>query len=218
VWRGLRGVAGDRRVWCFGVVALLMGMLQQPFVAFVVAYATQVRGASTTVATVLAGSWIVGVVVAATRASRARRDARTRRLGASAGVIFAGAVCATVVPYTAALAVGIAACSFGISTLTLTLKSRLVELHPGRVGSAFALVSTIEFAGFAVPIAVGRVADTHGVHAGLTCFAAIASLLLLVSTVGDRTFARRPAAGRRSGGPDARPTSPGVRGPEVEAP
>jgi MFS family permease len=194
VAQGLRAIAHDGRVWYFGAVALLMGMLEQPFVAFVVAYAHQDRGASTTVTTVLAATWIVGVVAATTRASRGRPDQRARRLRTSAAVVLAGVLGATAVPAAAAIAAGIAACAYGISTLTLTVKSRIVELHPGLVGSAFALVSTLEFAGFFVPIGFGRIADAHGVQAGLACFGAVAFALLLVSIVGDRTVARHHQA------------------------
>ncbi len=216
VGHGLRTIARDGRVWYFGVIALLMGMLQQPFVAFVVAYAHQTLGASTTVTTVLAATWIVGVVAATTRASRSRNDARTFRLRTSAAIVGAGVLAATVVPSAAAIAVAIAACAFGVSTLTLTVKSRVVELHPGLVGSAFALVSTIEFAGFFVPIGFGRVADAHGVHAGLACFGAVAIVLLLAAAAGDRAIARG-ASRRRSGGPDGCATPHGFGGPEVGA-
>jgi MFS family permease len=186
VAHGLRRVGRDRRVWYFGLVALLMGMLEQPFAAFVVAYAHQALGASTTVTTILVATWIIGVVAATTRASRGRHDPRDIRLRTSALVVVVGVLTATVVPLTAAVAAGIVACAFGISTLTLSVKSRVVELHPGLVGSAFALVSTIEFAGFFVPIGFGRVADAHGVQAGLACFTAVALALLLVAAAGDR--------------------------------
>ncbi len=202
VAHGLRTIARDGRVWYFGTVALLMGMLQQPFVAFVVAYAHQDRGASTTVTTVMAATWIVGVVAASTRASRGRHEPRTTRLSASAAVVLTGVLCATTVPFGAAIAAGIAACAYGISMLTLTVKSRVVALHPGLVGSAFALVSTIEFAGFFVPIGFGRLADTHGVHAGLLSFTAVALVLLLFTAGGDRAISRRrsdPGAERRPG-------------------
>jgi hypothetical protein len=189
-----------------------MGMLQQPFVAFVVAYAHQDLGASTTVTTVIAATWIVGVVLASARASRGRHEPRTIPLGASAAVVLAGVLGATVVPFAVAIAAGIAACAYGISMLTLTVKSRVVELHPGLVGSAFALVSTVEFAGFLVPLGFGRVADAYGVHAGLLCFTAVALVLLVAAAAGDRHDPRR-----RSGGPDGPPTLDGHRGPEVGA-
>jgi MFS family permease len=239
VVHGFRAIARDGRMWYFGVVALLMGTLEQPFVAFVVAYAHQDRGSSTTVTTVLAAAWIVGVVAATARVSRGRHDRRTMRLHTGAAVVCAGVLAATVVPFTGAIAAGIAACAFGISMLTLTVKSRIVELHPGLVGSAFALVSTIEFAGFFVPIGLGRVADAHGVHVGLACFTAVAFVLLLVASAGDRRDLRRrsgPGAERRPGGsskvdpamqgrsskphrrgPDRRRTLRGAGGPEVGA-
>jgi hypothetical protein len=115
-------------------------------------------------------------------------------LGASAAVVFVSALGATVIPLVPAIGFAVAGCAYGISTLTLTVKSRVVELHPGLVGSAFALVSTVEFAGFFVPIAVGRIADANGVHTGLDCFTALAFVLLLVAGAGDRTIARRDQA------------------------
>ena len=213
---GLRTIARDGRVWYFGVIALLMGMLQQPFVAFVVAYAHQTLGTSPTVTTVLAATWIVGVVAATTRASRSRNDARTFRLRTSAAIVGAGVLAATVVPSAAAIAVAIVACAFGISTLTLTVKAASWSCIPAWWEAPSRSCRPSSSRASSSPIGFGRVADPYGVHAGLACFGAVAFVLLLAAAAGDWAIARGEPR-RRSGGPDGCATPHGFGGPEFGA-
>jgi hypothetical protein len=53
-------------------------------------------------------------------------------------------------------------------------------LRPGQAGTVSAVVSTIEFAGFLIPIGIGVVVDAHGLRAGIACYAALALLLAAI--------------------------------------
>jgi hypothetical protein len=147
-------------------------------------------------ATALTAGWICGAAVAAARSSRINARPLGSALSPHAAVLLLGTAGAFVVPWAPAMAVGLALNGFATTRLVLALKSRLVARHPGRVGAAFAVVSTIEFAGFVLPVLAGRIADAYGVRAGLACFVVIAAVLVLVTGTGDQIGARRAQASR----------------------
>ncbi len=97
----------------------------------------------------------------------------------------------------------IVACVFGngfaLTRFMLALKTRIVGLHPERVGSVAAVVTTTEFVGFMLPIAAGALADAYGIAAGFGFYAAVAAVLVLTVAAGDRlslSRSRRCAPGR----------------------
>ncbi|RPI04406.1 MAG: hypothetical protein EHM63_10050 [Actinobacteria bacterium] len=67
---------------------------------------------------------------------------------------------------------------FGIIGFWTALQSRVLKLRPGQAGTVSAVVSTIEYSGFLLPIGIGAVVDAHGLRAGLGCYAILAGLLL----------------------------------------
>ncbi len=75
---------------------------------------------------------------------------------------------------------------FGIIGFWTALQARVLKLRPGQAGTVSAVVSTIEFSGFLIPIGIGIVVDAHGLRAGLACYAVLA-LLLLVLVAADRS-------------------------------
>ena len=169
-----------------------LGALQQPFMAYLVAYAEQGRGLSVIRATALTTGWIV-------RRHRGRRALEPHHVAsARAGTYRRTPRSCSSAPPERSSSRGrrrwrsASPCNgFASTRLVLAVKSRLIARHPGRVGGAFAVVSTIEFAGFGLPLLAGRVADAYGVRAGLACFVAIAVVLVLVTGAGDQIGARR---------------------------
>ena len=75
----------------------------------------------------------------------------------------------------------IAACGlvFGCasSRFWVVFHARVLRYRPGRAGSVTAVVGNIEMLGFAFPIAIGAVADAHGLRAGLLCYAVVPVVL-----------------------------------------
>jgi hypothetical protein len=47
--------------------------------------------------------------------------------------------------------------------------------------------STIEFAGFVIPISIGAVVDAHGLRTGIACYAVVAVVLAVIVVV-DRSL------------------------------
>ncbi len=68
--RALRPVLHDPRVWYCGLLALILGPLQHPFTAFLIAYLERDRGAPAAVATAVPIAWVIGSVTAAAASSR----------------------------------------------------------------------------------------------------------------------------------------------------
>jgi MFS family permease len=195
-WHGLRPVLRDLHVWYCGGVALLVAALQQPFAAYLVAYTERDRGLSPVVATALLTGWVAGAAVAAARSSRVTSPDLARGLSGPAALLLVATAGALVAPWAPAIALSVALNGFAVTRMVLALKSRLVARHPGRVGGAFALVSTIEFAGFGLPLLAGRLADAYGVRVGLSFFVVLAAVLLIVTVAGDGVGARRDRQAR----------------------
>ena len=190
-WHGLRPVLHDPGVWYYGGVALLAGALQQPFVAYVVAFAERDRGLSAVVATAMVTGWVAGAAVAAAGSSRIASRGPSSGLSRHTVLLLAGTTSALVVPWAPAIAAGIAVNGFAMTRLVLALKGRLVASHPGRIGGAFAVVATIEYAGFGLPLIAGRLADAYGVRVGLAFFVLLAGVLVVVTVLGDRAGSPR---------------------------
>jgi predicted MFS family arabinose efflux permease len=78
---------------------------------------------------------------------------------------------------------------FGIIGFWTALQARVLKLRPGQAGTVSAVVSTIEFSGFLIPIGIGMLVDAHGLRAGIGCYALLA-LLLVAIVAFDRTHQR----------------------------
>jgi predicted MFS family arabinose efflux permease len=179
--RALRSVAADRRVWFYALVALLLGPLDESLLAFLIAFAQDERGLSSTVALLLAMSTILGAI--ATFTVRALRP--TDPVGSLAPSTVAMAVTTVALLwFSSTLAMAAAAFAFGsaIAAFWAHLHPRILVLRPGQTGTVKAVISTVEFLGFGLPIAYGAVADAHGVTAGFACYAATAVALALLCT------------------------------------
>jgi hypothetical protein len=103
-------------------------------------------------------------------------------------LLLAATLGATTVPSIPAIVVCVFVNGFTLTRFMLALKTRVVELHPNRVGSVSAVVTTTEFVGFMLPILAGSLADAYGLAAGFGFYAAIAAVLLLTVVAGDRYF------------------------------
>jgi predicted MFS family arabinose efflux permease len=189
--RALRAVMADRRVWFYALVAVLLGPLDESLLAFLIAFAQEQRGLSPTVALVLAMGTIVGaIVVFAVRALRPIDPVGS--LVPSAVAMAVTTVALVVFGSTAAMAGAAFAFGAAIAAFWAHLHPRILLLRPGQTGTVKAVISTVEFLGFGLPIAYGAVADAHGVTAGFACYAATAIALAVLCTRAprpDRTVA-----------------------------
>jgi predicted MFS family arabinose efflux permease len=184
----LRPILRDARVWYCGLLALILGPLQYPFTAFLIAYLERVRGAPAALATAVPVTWVAGSVIAATASSRRGTRPHGRAMRVNAFLLLAATLGATTVPSIPVIVVCVFVNGLALTRFMLALKTRVVELHPGRVGSVSAVVTTTEFAGFLLPIVAGTVADTFGLGAGFGFYAVIAAVLVITVAAGDRYF------------------------------
>src|SRR5262249_33151587 len=79
----------------------------------------------------------------------------------------------------------------GMGRAWVLVHTRVLTLIPGHGGTVSAVVSTIEFTGFVLPLLAGRAADHAGVRAALLVDVVIAVALLAVVAVGERARARQ---------------------------
>jgi len=183
--RALASIVRDRRVWIFGVMAMLLSPLDEPFLAFLIADLQRTDGLSRTVATAIALLTVVGAMLGALE--QARRAPPTPPLLRPA-LLVAGAVTSIALAPTALLVLpGALVFGFGIIGFWTALQSRVLLLRPGHAGTVSAVVSTIEFAGFVIPISIGAVVDAHGLRAGIACYAVVAVVLAIIVVV-DRSL------------------------------
>jgi predicted MFS family arabinose efflux permease len=192
---GLRPIVRNPEVWYLGVLALMLGPMDEHALAFLIAYLEHDFGLSTAAATSVAlasvaGS-VVGFLTTSRRGYRPAEHALRNHAGLLALTTFASvAAHSLVVVVVAEFVFGIA-----IARYFIALKTRIVALYPDRVGSMNAVISTIEFSGFVLPLVAGRIADTFGVRAGFGFSALIACATLVLVVFGDR---RARAAGAQA--------------------
>jgi predicted MFS family arabinose efflux permease len=179
----LRAVLRDRRVWFYAAAAMLLGPLDEALLAFLIAFAEQARGMSSTAAIAIGMCTIAGSVVGFF--ARSLHRGATPTMTRPACVMAASAVGLVLFPWTVVLAS--CAFTFGVAMAMFwtTVHAGILQLRPGQAGSVNAVVSTVEFSGFGLPILFGVVADRAGVHAGMACYALTAiALAILVCTAG----------------------------------
>jgi predicted MFS family arabinose efflux permease len=179
--RALAAVARDRRVWFYAALAVLLGPLDEPFLAFLIAYAERDRSLPAPAAVALAMCSVAGSVVGY-GFHGLRRHGPGATLTRPAAAMAAAAALIVVVPWVPLI--GLAAFAFGVALASfwIVAQARILTLRPGQTGSVKAVISTIEFAAFGLPVLYGVAADAYGVRAGLACYAATALALALLVT------------------------------------
>jgi predicted MFS family arabinose efflux permease len=193
--RAVASILRDRRVWVFGVMAMLLGPLDEPFLAFLIAHLQRTDGMSRTIATAIAMLTVVGAAIGALE--QARRAPPNPPLVRPALIVAVAVTSIALAPTAVLVLPGAVVFGFGMIGFWTALQARVLLLRPGQAGTVSAVVSTIEFAGFVIPIGIGVVVDAHGLRAGIACYAVLA-LLLAAIVVSDRTTAQPVAELPRS--------------------
>jgi MFS family permease len=185
----------DRRVWYFGILAMLLGPLDEDALAFMISYLENDVHVSTAIATSIASASIVGALFGFLTTSRPGYRPPDRTMLNESIVIAISLVAA--VAFRAVVIIVVAEFVFGyaVARYWIALKTRIVGLYPQRVGSVNAVVSTIEYSGFLLPILAGRLADEFGIRAGFG-FSALVGVLtvVLIATCDRRVQAERAQA------------------------
>jgi MFS family permease len=184
-------VMRDRRVFRLGLLAALVDVFDEPFLAFAIAYLVTTRGLAPGVAALTAGVGLAGGVAAAAWASRAERSEITPSAIATLLVGGVGAIVLGTHPFVAAL--GAAGVGAAVNLAWISLEARVLTLRPGQAGTTSAVVSAVGQVAILVPLGAGVVADRAGVTTALLLYVAMAVVFAVVNSR-DRVARARGAA------------------------
>lgn len=180
-------VLRDPGVWLVGLAVMLLGPLDEPLLAFLIAHLQQARGLTETGATLVAALSIVGAFAGYATLRRWTSalplDAGLLALATTLLVAAPGAVPASA----ASLLVGVF-----LVRVWVDLQARVLTVRPGQAGTVKALVALVETAGWGLPLLAGAVADRTNVTAGLATYAAVAWALAGLTVLGRKSRRRPP--------------------------
>ncbi|HEV2068852.1 MAG TPA: hypothetical protein VGR26_03570, partial [Acidimicrobiales bacterium] len=178
VGRAMASVLSDPAVWLAGTAVMLLGPLDEPMLAFLIAHLQQARGLTETGATLIAALSVVGAFVgyATLRhwTSALALDPALLALATSALVAAPDALTASGV----SLLVGVF-----LVRVWVALQARVLRVRPGQAGTVKAVVALVETVGWGLPLLAGAVADRTNVTAGLATYAAVAWALAGVTVL-----------------------------------
>ena len=184
-FRVLVGVVRDGRVWLVGLMSLLMGPFDEALLGFTIALLQRERGASLAGATLVALIGVSGGLLTFTVLARRLREVPAGRLLVVSGLTMTlGALMIAFLGAPVAVAAGAFVADVGLNLGWLALQHRTLTLRPGQVGSTKAVVSTIEFGGAAVPIAIGAVADSTGLVTAVGLYAVLGLVFTALALAG----------------------------------
>lgn len=178
----LLAVITDRRVLLMAVIMGLFALLDEPLLAFLIAYLDQVAGYGPGLAVILSAGALVGGLLGHSLAGRLIPAAAPGRVLVPAAVATALSLPVMAFGPQAWLVVG-GGLVFGFSGAVFytALQSLVLTLRPGQAGSTGAVVSAIGLAGAGFPALVGWAADAWGLAAGLCLYAAIPAAMLALT-------------------------------------
>ncbi|HEV2767520.1 MAG TPA: MFS transporter [Acidimicrobiales bacterium] len=175
-------VLRDPGVWLVGLGVMLLGPLDEPMLAFLIAHLQQARGLTETGATLIAALSVVGALAGYATLRRwtsaLASDAALLALATSALVAAPDALTASGV----SLLVGVF-----LVRVWVALQARVLRVRPGQAGTVKAVVALVETTGWGLPLLAGAVADRTNVTAGLAAYAAVAWALAGITVLLVRT-------------------------------
>jgi predicted MFS family arabinose efflux permease len=180
---GLGPIVRNPEVWYFGILAMFLGPMDEDALAFLISYLERDHGLTAAAATGIALVSVAGSVVGFLSTSRAGYRPAPQAMRNQALVLAMATLAAVAVRSIAVIVVAEFVFGVAIARYFIALKTRIVALYPDRVGAVNAVVSTIEFSGFVLPLCAGRIADAYGVRAGFgfSALVACASLALILA-------------------------------------
>ncbi|HEX5096716.1 MAG TPA: MFS transporter, partial [Acidimicrobiia bacterium] len=142
----LRDITRDRRVWWCAFVALLLGPLDEPFLAFLIATLEREQHLSAWLATAIVVSSIAGNLVGFLQTGRAGHTPAPLAMASNAAILACTTAIAVVAPWPVVI-VAIFVSGWATAHFFIALMDRIVALHPGRLGTVQAVITTVEFSG-----------------------------------------------------------------------
>jgi MFS family permease len=162
-------VIRDPIVWLLALVGLLMGPLDEPLLAFLIAHLEGARDMTAAGATLVAMASVAGAFLGYASIRRVRSTLPLDAVGLAAAT-----TCVVVAPE--AITAGVASLLIGVflARVWIDLQARTLRIRPRQTGAVIAVVSVLETAGWLLPLGAGALADRLDVTAGLAMYALIA--------------------------------------------
>jgi MFS family permease len=197
----LRSVAADPLVWLAGLVSMLLGPLDEPLLAFLIAHLEDARGLTSAGATAIATLSVVGGFV-----GYATLRVRKGVLPVDAALLAVSTTAVVLAPEPISASVASGLIGVFLIRVWIDLQARTLLLRPGQAGAVKALTNLVETVGWGLPLLAGAIADHLDVTAGLATYAVMA-WALAATALGLSTLATRLNRGRRSErtGPTTKP-------------
>jgi predicted MFS family arabinose efflux permease len=172
-------VLRDRRVFRLGLLAALVDVFDEPFLAFAIAYLVTARGQPAGVAALTAGVGLAGGVAAAAWASRVERAEITP--STVAALLVGGVAAIVAAPHPVVAALGAAGVGAAVNLAWISLEARVLTLRPGQAGTTSAMVSAVAQLAVLVPLVAGVLADGAGVSTALLLYLALALVFAMLN-------------------------------------
>jgi MFS family permease len=172
-------VLRDRRVFRLGLLAALVDVFDEPFLAFAIAYLVTTRGQPAGVAALTAGVGLAGGVAAAAWASRVERGDIAPP--AVAALLVGGVAAIVLAPHPVAAALGAAGVGAAVNLAWISLEARVLTLRAGQAGTTSAVVSAVAQLAVLVPLVAGVLADAAGVSTALLLYLALALVFAMLN-------------------------------------
>lgn len=178
----LLAVITDGRVLLMAVIMGLFALLDEPLLAFLIAYLDGVAGYGPGLAVILSTGALVGGLLGYSLAGRLIPAADPAGVLWPSALIAAASLPVMAFGPQAWLIVG-GGLVFGFSGAVFytALQSLVLTLRPGQAGSTGAVVSAIGLAGAGFPALVGWMADAWGLAAGLCLYVAVPAAMLALT-------------------------------------
>ncbi|MDP3383339.1 MAG: MFS transporter [Phenylobacterium sp.] len=182
--RDLLAVLTDGRVLLMAVMMGLFALLDEPLLAFVIAYLDQVAGYGPGLAVILATGALVGGLLGHSLAGRLIPAATPKRaLVPTALIATLSLPVMAFGPQAWLVVLGGLVFGFSGAVIYTALQSLVLTLRPGQAGSTGAVVSAIGLAGAGFPALVGLAADAWGLTAGLGLYVAVPAAMLALTLI-----------------------------------
>ncbi len=163
-------------------ILLLFGLLDEPFLGFLLLRFERELGFSPELGSICAGAIVTGGILGHLAVPWVLKRFAVRRAMVFAGTVTAAGVAALCEAGAVAVLIGAGAATgvFGAMFYSL-LESELYELRPGQAGATSAATAVIGFLGLAFPSFVGAIAESYGLSQGLSAYAIAALVMLILS-------------------------------------
>jgi predicted MFS family arabinose efflux permease len=176
---GVLAALADRDVLLLAIAMGLFSLLDEPLIAFLLAFQEHVRHQAAAVANGLILAWTVGEIAGFALYEWIVGE-RSLRTVLVAGALVVGVALATAVLAPVLLVELPAMALFGAAAgvFYVTLDARILGLRPGQTGSVSAAVSLVGMVGMGFPAVVGAVSDAFGLAAGLSLYLVVPVIIL----------------------------------------